>query len=96
MRRTASLITTAFVLVALAAQPVQAGHAHGCGTISNGKNRVFASNGMKCKFARKWSKRYLRNGSRPDGYACARVGTRVRFHCHRKRNNDVFYYVQKA
>lgn len=93
MRKTVAFIISLSLLL-VAAAPAPAGHSHGCGTISNGKNRVFASNGMKCKFARKWSKRYLRNKSKPRGYSCARVGTKVRFHCH--KGDSKFYYVQKA
>ena len=68
--------------------------AHGgkrCGTIANGKYRVRARV-AGCEFARRWSRAYLRNGSKPSGYSCLRPGTNVVLYC---RKGDRVYWAER-
>ncbi len=49
-----------------------------CGTVGNYRVRARA---VSCRFARKWSRAYLRSGARPSGYACSRPGHGIRLYC---------------
>jgi hypothetical protein len=61
--------------------PEASGHvAKRCGTISSGKYRVRAR-ATSCRFARRWSRAYLRSAARPSGYACSRPGHGIRLYC---------------
>jgi len=56
-----------------------------CGTVTaNGKRYQVRAHVVRCTFARRWSRRYLRAGSRPRGYSCQRYsGSRIKFICRR-------------
>ena len=64
-----------------------------CGTIE-AKGRTFAVRGhlVKCRFARRVSKGFLRHGIRPAGWSCVRYPpdvTRIAFTC-RNGGKDVY------
>jgi hypothetical protein len=49
-----------------------------CGTIkANGKTFAVRGHLTKCKFARRTSKRYLRDGTEPHSWSCIRYPRRV-------------------
>lgn len=64
-----------------------------CGTIE-AKGRTFAVRGhlVRCRFARRVSKGFLRHGTRPAGWNCVRYPprvTRIAFTC-RRSGKDVY------
>jgi hypothetical protein len=68
-----------------------------CGKLEvQGKTYKVSTHRRKCDFARKWSKRYLKNGQYPAGWTCASYPpeeTRIVFSC-RKRQAS-YYAVRK-
>jgi hypothetical protein len=94
--RRAVVIVVVSLVVALPAAPTQASHARNCGVIENVKGkrdyRVRAG-GVRCKFARGWSKAYIRRGARPGGWSCSGPTGNITFYC---RNGSDFYYAQRA
>jgi hypothetical protein len=99
MRGLACLICTAALAAAV---PASAGatvpadpSAHAakrCGTIAGGKYRVRARI-VGCDFAVRWSRAYLRRGSRPSGYSCSRPGSGVAVYC---RKGDRTFWAERA
>ena len=94
MRRV--FVGLAAVLWLASAGPAPAGHVKNCGVLENVKKsrdyRVKA-NGVGCDFARRWSKRYIRRGGRPDGYSCSKPGGNISFIC---RKGEKYYYAQRV
>jgi hypothetical protein len=97
MRKLACLACVG-ALAALPAAPAQAAPAEPaahaakrCGTIANGKYRVRARV-ARCTFARRWSRAYLRSGSRPRGYACSRPGSGIALYC---RKGDRSFWAER-
>jgi len=62
-----------------------------CGTIAGGQYRVRARV-AGCRFARKWSRAYLRSSAKPRGYACSRPGHRIALYC---RKRDRTYWAEQ-
>jgi hypothetical protein len=96
MRRAIAILLAASLLPVLTAAPAQAAHARNCGVIENVKGkrdyRVRAS-GVRCKFARKWSRRHIRSGARPGGWTCSGPTGNITFYC---RKGSAYYYAQRA
>ena len=56
-----------------------------CGAVEvKGKRYSVRAHRVTCRFARRWTRRYLRSGSRPSGWRCRRYsGTSIKFICRR-------------
>jgi hypothetical protein len=79
-----------------AAAPAQAFHSvKPCGvkTIGSHRYRVRAQV-ISCAFAKKWTLRFVRNGSHPSNFKCTRVsGGKIPFYC---RAGYASYFLIKA
>jgi hypothetical protein len=68
-----------------------------CGKMDvGGKTYKVSTHLLECDFARKWARRYLKNGDHPRGWTCTSYPpeeTRIAFSC-RKRNTS-YYAVRK-
>jgi hypothetical protein len=64
------------------ANPASAAHAKRCGIVAKGASdyRV-KGRSVRCRFARKWSRAYLRERAEPRGFTCYRPGTSISFYC---------------
>ena len=89
-------VALALVLLLAFAGEASAGHAKNCGVIENVKQsrdyRVKAYS-VKCGFARKWSRRYIRRGAHRSGWSCSKPGGNITFIC---RKGDRYYYAQRV
>ena len=95
MRRV--FVGLAAVLWLASAGPAPAGHVKNCGVIENVKKsrdyRVKATNDVRCRFARRWSRRHIHRGTRPDGWSCSKPGGNINFIC---RRGGKYYYAQRV
>jgi hypothetical protein len=68
-----------------------------CGKLGVGdKTYKISAHRVKCGFARKWSKRYLKKGDHPRGWACTSYPpeeTRIAFACQKRGTS--YYAVRK-
>lgn len=68
-----------------------------CGTLHvSGKAYKIATHLLQCDFARKWSKRYLKNGDHPKHWSCTSYPpeqTRTAFVC--RKGTYTYYAVRK-
>jgi hypothetical protein len=68
-----------------------------CGKLEiKGKTYKVSTHRRECDFARKWSKRYLKNREHPDGWSCASYPpeeTRIAFSC--RKGQASYYAVRK-
>jgi hypothetical protein len=68
-----------------------------CGKIEvGGKTFKVSTHKLDCDFARKWSRRYLKDGDHPSGWACASYSpeeTRIAFSC--RKGGTSYYAVRK-
>jgi hypothetical protein len=98
--RNAALVLAACTGLALAPPPASTEASvppTRCGKIEvGGKAYKVNAHRLECDFARKWSKRFLKDGDRPDGWNCQRYSreeTKIAFTC-RKGGKD-YYAVRK-
>ena len=97
--RTLAATVAAVVCIAIAVAPVaDAGHAaKRCGTITAAKKRigVFAVN-VGCRFAKRWTRRYLVRKQSPRRYRCTRIdqpGVKLVLSC--KRSRSRYFYAER-
>ena len=68
-----------------------------CGKLGvEGKTYKVSAHRLECDFARKWSRRYLKDRDHPSGWACASYPpeeTRIAFAC--RKGNASYYAVRK-
>lgn len=95
--RSALFALLAALLIVAAAAP--AGHATTepkiCGKITvRDRDYAVRAHLVSCDFARRWSRRYLRNRSKPSGWRCERYsGTSIKFVC--RRGGKDYYVIRK-
>jgi hypothetical protein len=87
LRRALPAVLAAALLAGLPAGPVAAApapdNAKHCGLIAKGNSdyRV-KTRKLKCRFARRWVKRYMNKGRVADGFSCIKTGIASRpFYC---------------
>lgn len=88
------LAVLAAAVLLVPAAPARADHvSKSCGAMAQGSSdyRVKAR-GVRCKFARKWTRAYLRRSRRPRGWSCFRPGTDVSFYC---RKGSRSYWAER-
>jgi hypothetical protein len=66
-----------------------------CGKVTaDGKRYAVRGHLVGCKFARRWSKRFLRRGRHGRGWSCQRYrGSSIKFVC--RRNGKSYYAIKK-
>ncbi len=65
------LLTGVLLLLALVLWQPSNAAAKACGSIrASGDTWIVGGDGAKCKFQRRWSKRYLEKGDAPRGWDC--------------------------
>jgi hypothetical protein len=72
------------VLLAVLVAPAGAVPAKKCDPVGvHGRGYTVTAHGVKCKFARKWVRRYLKAKKHPKGYKCSgsSSGTNVAVNC---------------
>jgi len=91
----AALVALALAVTApsAAAMPVEPKN---CGMMkSAGKRYQVKSDQIRCKKARRWTRRYLRSGAEPRRYTCRSydASTALRFRC--SRGKRVFFAIRR-
>jgi hypothetical protein len=99
----ATRIATMMVLGALAALALATATATAtvppkrCGKIEvSGNAYKVSTHRLECDFARKWSRRYLKDRDHPSGWTCASYSpeeSRIAFSC--RKGNTTYYAVRK-
>ena len=67
-----------------------------CGMMTiEGKRYQVKADQIRCKRAKSWTRRYLADGVRPQGYSCKNYGssTALRFRC--RRGERVFFAIRR-
>jgi hypothetical protein len=67
-----------------------------CGEITvKSKDYLVKADRIRCRTARKWSRRHLSSAWRPDGYTCRRggSGTQLKFRCW--KNERTFFAIKR-
>ena len=99
MRRSACLALLAALAAPSAAAAAEApsaapsAHPKRCGVISHGSSdyRVRARV-VRCRFAVRWSRAFLRSGARPRGWSCSRPGGSFALYC---RKGERTYWAER-
>jgi hypothetical protein len=92
---TVAVLAAAAVLLAGAPQAPAPHVSKSCGVIAKGSReyRVKARK-VRCRFARRWAKRYLRNGSAASGFSCVKTsGGAAPWYC--TKGEVKAYWVEK-
>ena len=85
MRKRLAIVVVMVAAFSLPTAPsAPASHGKDCGIVSAGsRDYRVSARAMSCRSARKWTGRFLREGSRPRGYTCVNPAGSIRVYCSR-------------
>ena len=91
----AAILLAALLLLVFAAPSPAPVPPKKCGEITVGsKSYLVKADRIRCRTAKKWSRRYLDDAWRPDGYSCRKGdSTQLKFRCW--KNERTFFAIKR-